>query len=200
MTGTAFAATLFGPDDLRVVERDLGPLAPGRVRLRFRAGGICGTDLHYFRHGRTGDFVVNSPLVLGHEVAGEVEEVNADDSGLEVGDRVAVNLSRWCHRCARCREGLENLCENIHFMGSASKTPHMQGGFSSLFDVTAEQCVKLTVTVSFADAALAEPLAVILHAINRAGKVEGSHVSLCGAGPIGLFMMMAAPGSRVRPA
>ena len=76
MTGSAIAATLFGPEDLRVTEHPLGPLAPGMVRVRFGAGGICGSDLHYFRHARTGDFVVTSPLVLGHEIAGEIVEIN----------------------------------------------------------------------------------------------------------------------------
>ena len=70
----ALAATLFGPEDLRMVERPLDPLAPGMVRIRFGAGGICGSDMHYYRHARTGDFVVTSPLVLGHEIAGEVTD------------------------------------------------------------------------------------------------------------------------------
>ncbi|MDF2974850.1 MAG: L-idonate 5-dehydrogenase, partial [Microvirga sp.] len=83
---------------------------------------ICGSDMHYFQHARTGDFVVTSPLVLGHEVAGEIVELGSGVTGLSVGDHVAVNPSRWCGHCTRCREGRENLCENIYFMGSASKT------------------------------------------------------------------------------
>src|SRR3954454_5889932 len=119
MTDTALAATLFGAEDLRMVERPLGTLEPGMVRIRFGAGGICGSDMHYFRHARTGDFVVTSPLVLGHEVAGEVVETAGAASGVKVGDRVAVNTSRWCVHCAPCREGRLNLRENIFFMGSA---------------------------------------------------------------------------------
>jgi L-idonate 5-dehydrogenase len=192
MNNNALAAILFAAEDLRVVERDLGSLAPGMVRVRFRAGGICGSDLHYFRHARTGDFVVTSPLVLGHEVAGEIVEVGGGTAGVRVGDRVAVNPSRWCGHCDRCLEGRDNLCENIFFMGSASKTPHMQGGFSSVFDATAAQCVTLPDDVSFADAALAEPLAVSLHAVARAGSIDGAHVGMIGAGPIGLLILMAA--------
>ncbi|WP_287177844.1 alcohol dehydrogenase catalytic domain-containing protein, partial [Mesorhizobium sp.] len=157
MTDSAVAATLFGPEDLRVVEHPLGPLTPGMVRVRFGAGGICGSDLHYFRHARTGDFVVTSPLVLGHEVAGEIVEISADAPALAVGDRVAVNPSRWCGQCARCVEGRANLCENIYFMGSASKTPHMQGGFASVFDATPAQCVKVPHSIAYQAAALAEP-------------------------------------------
>src|SRR5215204_4351185 len=191
MTDLSLAATLFGPEDLRVVEKDLGPLAPGMVRVRFGAGGICGSDMHYFRHSRTGDFVVTSPLVLGHEVAGEVVAIGAEVSGLSPGDHVAVNPSRFCGRCPRCREGRPNLCENIYFMGSASKTPHMQGGFASLFDAIPAQCVKIPDHVSYQAAALAEPLAVCLHAVRRAGTLEGRRGLVVGAGPIGLLTMIA---------
>lgn len=189
---TALAATLYGAEDLRMVERPLGELAPGMVRVRFGAGGVCGSDMHYFRHARTGDFVVTSPLVLGHEVAGEIVEINGGAPGLAVGDHVAVNPSRWCGTCARCREGRPNLCENIYFMGSASKTPHMQGGFASLFDATPAQCVKVPADLPFAAAALAEPLAVCLHAVARAGDVAGKSVVIFGAGPIGLLTLLAA--------
>src|ERR687898_678620 len=118
------------------------------VRVRFGAGGICGSDLHYFRHARTGEIV----------------EINGEAPGLGIGDRVAVNPSRWCGHCARCVEGRANLCENIYFMGSASKTPHMQGGFASVFDATPAQCVKVPSHVPYQAVALAEPLAVSLHA------------------------------------
>ena len=104
MNDTVLSATLFGAEDLRVVKTPPMPLAPGMVRVRFGAGGICGSDMHYFRHGRTGDFVVTSPLVLGHEIAGVIDEA-ADGSGLAPGDRVAVNPSRWCGRCGPCRGG-----------------------------------------------------------------------------------------------
>jgi L-idonate 5-dehydrogenase len=192
MTDSATAATLFGPEDLRVVEHPLGPLAPGMVRVRFGAGGICGSDLHYFRHARTGDFVVTSPLILGHEISGEIVEINGKAPGLSIGDRVAVNPSRWCGHCARCLEGRANLCENIYFMGSASKTPHMQGGFASVFDATPAQCVKVPSHVPYQAVALAEPLAVSLHAVARAGDIAGRSVILFGAGPIGLLTMLAA--------
>ena len=156
------------------------------VRIRFGAGGICGSDMHYYRHARTGDFVVTSPLVLGHEIAGEVVEIAGAASDVKVGDRVAVNPSRWCGHCKPCRENRPNLCENIFFMGSASKTPHMQGGFASYFDAIPAQCVKIPDHVTYQAAALAEPLAVCLHAVARAGDVTGKRAVLFGAGPIGL--------------
>lgn len=192
MTSMAYAATLFGPEDLRMVERPLDPLQTGMVRIRFGAGGICGSDMHYYRHARTGDFVVTSPLVLGHEIAGEVIEISGAAPGLKTGDRVAVNPSRWCGRCTPCRDGRLNLCENIFFMGSASKTPHMQGGFASMFDAIPAQCVKIPDHVSYQAAALAEPLAVCLHAVARSGDVKGKRAVLFGSGPIGLLTMLAA--------
>lgn len=188
---TARAATIFGAEDLRLVDRPLDALAPGFVRVRFGAGGICGSDMHYFKHGGVGNFIVTAPLVLGHEVAGIVEEVGEGVSGIAPGARVAVNPSRWCGTCARCREGRQNLCENIYFMGSASKTPHMQGGFSTWFDAIPEQCVPVPDDVPLEAAALSEPLAVCLHAVNR-GNVAGRSVSIIGAGPIGLLTMLAA--------
>lgn len=192
MSDTVLSATLFGAEDLRMTEMPLKPLAPGMVRIRFGAGGICGSDMHYFRHGRTGDFVVESPLVLGHEIAGDVVEIAGFAPGLHVGDRVAVNPSRWCGECARCREGRPNLCENIYFMGSASKTPHMQGGFASYFDALPAQCVAVPKETPMAAAALAEPLAVCLHAVGRAGSVQGRRGLVFGAGPIGLLTVLAA--------
>jgi L-idonate 5-dehydrogenase len=191
MSTTGIAATLFGAEDLRVVDIELGDLAPNMVRVRFGAAGICGSDMHYFRHARTGDFVVTSPLILGHEVAGEVVEIGSSVTGLAVGERVAVNPSRWCEHCAYCHEGRANLCENIYFMGSASKTPHMQGGFASLFDATASQCVKVPADLPYQAAALAEPLAVCLHAVRRAGHVKGTSTIIFGSGPIGLLTMLA---------
>jgi L-idonate 5-dehydrogenase len=189
---SVLSATLFGPEDLRMIESELPPLAEGMVRVRFGAGGICGSDMHYFKHARTGDFIVRDPLVLGHEVAGEIAEVHAQGTGLKPGDRVAVNPSRWCGTCVRCREGRPNLCENIYFMGSASKYPHMQGGFAAMFDAIPEQCVKVPPHVPLEAAALAEPLAVCLHAAARAGDLRGRRVVLFGSGPIGLLTMKAA--------
>jgi len=173
------------------------------VRVRFGAGGICGSDLHYFRHGKSGDFVLNSPLVLGHEIAGTVVSVGGAVSGLEAGDRVAVNPARPCRACDNCRAGRANLCNDIFFLGSASRTPHMQGGFAEYFDVAAEQCIKVPAGVPFDEAALCEPLAVALHAVARAaaalkasgsdssGAFTGKNVSVFGAGPIGLMILIA---------
>jgi L-idonate 5-dehydrogenase len=186
------SATLFGAKHLEMVETEMPPLADGMVRIKFRAGGICGSDLHYYNHGKTADFIVSEPLVLGHEVAGEIHELGSSVSGLAVGDRVAINPSRWCGQCAPCRSGALNLCERIFFMGSASKKPHMQGGFSTYFDAIPEQCHPLGPATPFEAGALAEPLAVCLHAVSQAGNVSGQRIAIQGSGPIGLLIMLAA--------
>ena len=193
MTSMALAATLFGPEDLRMVERPLDPLASGMVRIRFGAGGICGSDMHYYRHARTGDFVVTSPLVLGHEIAGEVVEIAGAAPGLKVGDRVAVNPSRWCGHCKPLpREPAESVREHLlHGLGLedaayAGRLRH------PMFDAIPAQCVKIPDHVPYQAAALAEPLAVCLHAVARAGDVSGKRAVLFGAGPIGLLTMLAA--------
>jgi L-idonate 5-dehydrogenase len=186
------AVVLHGAGDLRVEERAAGPLAEGFVRVRFGAGGICGSDLHYFRHGRTGNFVLTEPLILGHEIAGEVVAVAGPEagSGIAVGDRVTVNPARFCRACGPCRAGRQNLCEAVFFMGSASRTPHMQGGFAETLDVHPSQCFPVPVHVPLSHAALAEPLAVCLHAAERAGPLAGRSVAIMGAGPIGLILLL----------
>ncbi len=186
------AARIHGPRDLRLVDVALPPLGAGEVRVGLRAGGICGSDMHYFTDGRNGDFEVLEPLTLGHEVAGIAVAVGAEVTGVAPGDPVAVNPARWCGRCADCRRGDINLCRNNFFMGSASRRPHMHGGFASHFDVAARQCIVVPADIPLEQIALAEPLAVCLHAVARAGAVTGSDVAVTGGGPIGLLTALAA--------
>ncbi len=117
------------PHQLRVEDRPLDPMGPGQVTVAVKAGGICGSDLHYYRHGGFGTVRVREPMVLGHEVAGEVVAVGEGVSGLRAGDRVAVNPSRPCRACRTCLEGLPNHCEAMRFYGSAMPWPHVQGAF-----------------------------------------------------------------------
>lgn len=186
------AAVLHAAKDIRIEQHSVEPLGAGQVRVQFRAGGICGSDIHYYSQGRNGDFVVVEPLVLGHEIAGDVVEVGSAASGAQVGDRVALYPARTCGICSYCREGRDNLCPETFFMGSASKRPHMQGGFQELLTVNADQCYAVPADMEHVYAAFAEPLAVCLHAINRAGDLKGRSVLVTGVGPIGLILMMAA--------
>jgi L-idonate 5-dehydrogenase len=186
------ACVLHAARDLRIEDRPTLPLSPGEVRIRVRAGGICGSDLHYYFHGRVGDFVIREPLVPGHEFSGEVAETGAGVTRLRAGDRVCVNPARNCGSCPRCREGRPNLCERVFFMGSASKFPHMHGGFAEYVTVAESQCFPVSGDLPFAEMAFAEPLSVALHAAHRGGNLMGQKVLVTGAGPIGQLIMLAA--------
>ena len=186
------ACVLHGADDLRLEEIDDPALAPHEVRIRVRNGGICGSDLHYFHAGRIGDFVITEPLIPGHEFSGEVAEIGSGVTRICVGDRVAVHPGRNCGHCVRCREGRSNLCEAVFFMGSASKFPHMQGGFRERVCVAESQCYPVEADISFAELAFAEPLAVTLHAGMRAGNLVGQRVLVTGGGPIGQLLLLVA--------
>ncbi|WP_428392333.1 L-idonate 5-dehydrogenase [Lichenicoccus sp.] len=188
------AAVLHGAHDLRIEAREDRMLLPGEVRVRVRAGGICGSDLSYFNKGSVGDFKIREPLTLGHEVAGDVVAVAAGDgfAAPAIGTRVAINPSRPCLHCGFCRAGRENLCRRMRFLGSAALMPHIQGAFSETVVVRADQCVPVPADMPYRLAACAEPLAVALHGVRRAGRVLGANVLVAGAGPIGLLCLAAA--------
>jgi L-idonate 5-dehydrogenase len=156
------------------------------------AGGICGSDLHYYQDGGFGPVRVREPIIPGHEASGYVEAVGTGVSGLAVGDLVAINPSQPCGSCRFCAEGLPIHCLNMQFMGSAMRLPHAQGMFRDWLVVPAIQCVAAGKAVSAAEAACAEPLAVCLHAVSRAGNLEGKRVLVTGAGPIGALVVAAA--------
>lgn len=186
------ASVIHAALDLRLEDRDVPPIGAHEVRVRVRAGGICGSDLHYFNDGRVGDFVIREPLIPGHEIAGEVEAVGAEVTRLHSGERVAIHPGRSCGRCPACREGRPNLCQNVFYMGSASRFPHMQGGFCEFVAVDETQCHQVSSALDFPLIAFAEPLSVALHAVHRAGDIMGRKVLISGAGPIGQLVLLAA--------
>ena len=179
-------------DDLRVAEQDIDDIAAGQVLVRVGHGGICGSDLHYFHAGGFGAVRIQEPMVLGHEVAGTIAAVGAGVVDLKIGDRVAVNPSRPCAACKYCLEGLPNQCLEMRFYGSAMRTPHVQGAFRSLLLCQAAQCETVADGVPLQQAALAEPFAVALHAVQRAGPLLGKRVLVTGCGPIGALAVAAA--------
>jgi L-idonate 5-dehydrogenase len=183
---------LHAAKDLRLEERTVAPLQAGEVRLRFGAGGICGSDLHYYFEGRVGDFALREPLILGHEVAGEVIETGTGVTRVKTGDRVAVNPSLPCWQCRACQTGRTNLCARMTFFGSAAVMPHIQGAFQERLTAHESQCFAVPAATPFAIAAMAEPLAVCLHAVQRAGTLLGAHVLITGSGPIGALTCLAA--------
>jgi L-idonate 5-dehydrogenase len=178
--------------DLRVEERKTPEPRTGEVLVRLGAGGICGSDLHYYHDGGVADFRLREPMILGHEVAGEVVAVGPGVKALKAGDRVAVNPAYYCGVCYQCRTGRANLCPEVRFFGSASRFPHVQGGFAEFFCAAETQCIRLTTDIPFPVIACAEPLSVTLHAANQAGKLTGKRVLITGAGPIGLLLALVA--------
>lgn len=183
---------IHGAQDLRLDEQAPEPLAPTQVRVGIKAVGICGSDLHYYRHGRVGDFVIREPLTPGHEASGQVLEVGAAVTTVKRGDRVALDPARTCGVCRYCRQGDSNHCEAVHFFGSASRYPHMQGAMREQVVVQEKQCLPVPDSLSFELAAFGEPLAVALHAVRSAGSLLGKSVMVVGAGPIGALTLMAA--------
>jgi L-idonate 5-dehydrogenase len=183
---------LHAPDDLRLDEQETDAPGPGEVLVQVGLGGICGSDLHYFQHGGFGTVRIRQPLVLGHEVAGTVAALGPGMQGLSVGQRVAVNPSRPCSRCRYCLEGLPNQCLDMRYYGSAMRMPHSQGAFRKLLVCQAAQCHVVAGGVPLAQAALAEPFSVVLHALGRAGSLLGKRVLVAGCGPIGVLAVAAA--------
>lgn len=186
------ALVILGKEDLRLVEQPLPQPGTGQVRLRVAYVGICGSDLHYYYNGANGTFVVREPLTPGHEVSGVIDE---DPSGhFPPGTPVTVHPARF----GPVVPGMESdvyrhLRPGGSYLGSASTWPHTQGGMAEYLVVDASMVRPLPEGMSLRDAALAEPLAVVLHGMaNLRTDFAGADVLVCGAGPIGLLAVFAA--------
>ncbi|WP_071796750.1 L-idonate 5-dehydrogenase [Natronohydrobacter thiooxidans] len=185
------ALVIHAAGDLRL--EDVAPevLGYGEIRLRLARGGICGSDLHYYTHGGFGAVRLREPMILGHEVSAHVVELGPGVTGFTEGQLVAVSPSRPCGACRYCQEGLPNHCLNMRFYGSAMPFPHIQGAFREELIADAAQCVDAT-GLAPGVAAMAEPLAVVLHATSRAGQMMGKRVLVTGCGPIGALAILCA--------
>ena len=179
-------------EDLRIEPADDPQVGPGQVLIRLGAGGICGSDLHYYFEGRNGSFVIREPLIPGHEASGVVAKVGPGVTRVKVGDKIAVSPSHACGHCDYCREGREHLCRNMRFLGSAGLYPHVQGMFCEYFVMGERQCYPVAGDISLGELAFAEPLAVALHAVNRGPALMGKSVLITGAGTIGCLTVIAA--------
>lgn len=177
--------------DLRLTECPVAPPGPSEVLVQLSRGGICGSDLHYYRHGGFGAVRLREPMILGHEVAGQVAALGDGVDELQVGQLVAVSPSRPCGTCSECLRGLPNQCLHMQFYGSAMPFPHIQGAFRQALVVQATQCVPAD-GLNAGQAAMAEPLAVALHAVRQAGEMLGRQVLVTGCGPIGILVILAA--------
>ncbi|MHC2187162.1 L-iditol 2-dehydrogenase [Rathayibacter agropyri] len=161
---------------------------PDQVVVRVAAVGVCGSDVHYFREGRIGDFVVESPMILGHEAAGEIVEVGSAVSPDRVGERVSIEPQRACRVCTQCKHGRYNLCERMEFFA----TPPIDGAFAEFVAIQADFAHPIPDSLSFEAAALCEPLSVGIWANQKAGIGPGSRLLIAGAGPIGIVIAQVA--------
>jgi (R,R)-butanediol dehydrogenase / meso-butanediol dehydrogenase / diacetyl reductase len=179
------AARYIGNGTLELVETDVAAPAPGEVQLEVAYTGICGTDLHIL-HGAM-DARVTMPAVLGHEMAGRVASTGEGVEGWTVGDPATVMPLVSCGVCPACRSGASHICHRLVFLGIDAP-----GSMQSYWNVPADVLVRLPADISMQAAALAEPTAVAVHDIRRAGLAPGEHVVVVGGGPIGLLIAAVA--------
>lgn len=161
---------------------------PAEVLVRVKSVGVCGSDVHYYTDGRIGPFVVERPLILGHEMAGIIEAVGEDVSPTRIGQRVAVEPGIPDRVCEFCRRGRYNLCPNIRFMA----TPPVDGALTDYVVIPADFAFELPDNVDLDEGALIEPLSVGIFAVHRSGLKAGQSVIIIGAGPIGLVTLQAS--------
>lgn len=179
---------LHAKGDLRLEQRPIPEPGPNDVLLQMHSVGICGSDVHYWQHGRIGDFVLKQPMVLGHEASGRVVKVGSAVTHLKAGDRVAIEPGVPREMDEFFKSGHYNLSPSIFFCA----TPPDDGNLCRYYKHSANFCYKLPDSVTFEEGALIEPLSVGIHACRRAGVTLGSVVFVCGAGPIGLVSLLAA--------
>ncbi|XP_075860430.1 sorbitol dehydrogenase-like [Microcebus murinus] len=177
-----------GAGDLRLENYPIPEPGPNEVLLKMHSVGICGSDVHYWQHGRIGKFVVEKPTVLGHEASGTVAKVGSLVKHLKPGDRVAIEPGATRETDEFCKIGRYNLSPTIFF----SATPPDDGNLCRFYKHNADFCYKLPDNVTFEEGALVEPLSVGIHACRRAGVTLGNKVLVCGAGPIGLVSLLVA--------
>jgi L-iditol 2-dehydrogenase len=182
------AAVLVGPGQVELRSIAGPEVGPDDVLVAPRAVGICGSDLHLYRHGRIGTSVVDGPLVLGHESAGEVVALGPRVEGLRIGDRVVIEPGIACGACRWCHEGEYNLCSRVRFLG----IPPSHGTMAEAVVAPARFVHRMPDALSWADGAMIEPFAIGLQAVKSAGVGTGASVVVLGAGPIGLMILQAA--------
>jgi len=182
------AVVLHAVDDIRLDERPTPKPGPHDALIAVKSVGICGSDVHYWKHGRIGPFILNAPMVLGHESSGQVVAVGDKVTHLKPGDRITMEPGVPCRLCNSCKIGRYNLCPDVVFMA----TPPYDGSLSNFITHPADFCYKLPDHVTFDEGAMCEPLSVGVHAVSRANISLGQTVLITGSGPIGLMCLMAA--------
>jgi len=181
-------AVLHAPGDVRIEQRPIPEPGPREVLVEIGAVGVCGSDVHYFEHGRIGDHVVRAPLVLGHESAGVVAGVGSDVRRHSVGDRVALEPGVPCGSCRECRAGRYNLCPDVRFFA----TPPVDGAFANYVTIHEDFAFPVPAGLDDEEAALMEPLSVAIWACRKGQVGPDTGVLVTGAGPIGQLAVQLA--------
>jgi L-iditol 2-dehydrogenase len=182
------AAVLYAPHDIRIEERAVPKPGPREVLIEIKAVGVCGSDVHYYEHGRIGSYVVRQPLILGHESAGVIVDVGEGVGRERIGQRVAIEPGVPDGVCRQCRTGHYNLCPNVRFFG----TPPIDGAFTNYVTILSDFAYSLPDQMADEEGALIEPLSVGLWACRKAKLRGGDHVLITGAGPVGILAMKVA--------
>ncbi|SDI64811.1 L-iditol 2-dehydrogenase [Arthrobacter subterraneus] len=185
---TMFTSVLTEPKSIELQRVDLPHPQRGQVLMRVTAVGVCGSDTHFYETGVIGDIVVDGPIVLGHETAGEIVAVGEGVDPARIGTQVAIEPQMPCRRCDFCKEGSYHLCTDMRFYGAYP----VDGSFSeyALIDDDFAHAVPKTMTAE--EAALVEPVSVAVHACRRGKVTAGSKVLITGAGPIGVLCAQVA--------
>lgn len=187
MNGKMKVAVMTALHELKMEERDIPVPKADEVLVRVDYVGVCGSDLHYFEHGKIGNFIVEYPFVLGHEVGGTVTSLGENVKNLAIGDRVALEPQITCGECEFCKSGRYNLCKDVVFFA----TPPIDGVFQEYVAHKANLCFKLPENVSTMEGALMEPLSVGLHAAFQGDAKLGQTAVVTGTGCIGLTSLLA---------
>ncbi|XP_014223822.1 sorbitol dehydrogenase-like [Trichogramma pretiosum] len=182
------SAILHGINDLRLENTKIKEPKNDEVLLKMACVGICGSDVHYLVNGRIGDFILNKPMIMGHEASGTVIKLGKEVKHLQIGDKVAIEPGIPCRICNFCKKGKYNLCAEMKFCA----TPPIDGNLQQYYTHPADLCFKLPKNVTLEEGALAEPLSVAVHACKRAKVRVGSKVMIIGAGTIGLMILVTA--------
>lgn len=185
---TMKAAVMPKPQEIVIKELPVPRIGADEVLIKVMAVGVCGSDVHYYENGRIGRFVVEKPIILGHECAGEISAVGEQVTRFRVGDRVAVEPGVTCGRCRACKEGRYNLCPDVQFLA----TPPVDGAFVQYIKMREDFVFPIPDHLSYESAALNEPFSVGIHAAKRTKLKPGSSVAIMGMGPIGLMAVAAA--------
>jgi L-iditol 2-dehydrogenase len=163
------------------------------VRVRIKAVGVCGSDLHYYTTGRIGSQVVRFPFVVGHESSGIVEQVGRRVKNVKVGQRVAIDPAVSCGRCDQCQAGREHTCRHLRFMGAPGQ---MEGAMQEYVVIDGRNCFPMKASMTFDQGALSEPLAIAVYSVDRSDASKNTNVAILGVGPIGMsiFHVLRAKG------